>query len=113
MPSTERKSFADPRQQSSFDVQYKLVSDALSLHAALSPLYTAKVYGLDCETTGLDPRQHRLRLVQIATDDQPVVIVDLAAIPRSGLKPLRKLLCGQSHQNITERQVRLAIPHYG
>jgi DNA polymerase-1 len=94
MPSTQRKSFAALDQQSSFDVQYKLVSDALNLHTALSPLYTAKVYGLDCETTGLDPRQHRLRLVQIATDDQPVVIVDLAAIPRSGLKPLRKLLCG-------------------
>lgn len=82
--------------QNRSDVQYELVSDAQSLHTTLSPLYTAPIFGLDCETTGLDPRQHTLRLVQIAVPNRPVAIVDLAAIPGSRLKPLRKLLCGRA-----------------
>lgn len=75
-------------------VQYKLVSDGLNLQKALSPLYIAKAYGLDCETTGLDPHTAKLRLIQIAIPNQPVIIVDLAAIPASQLQPLKKLLTG-------------------
>ncbi|MBR8834451.1 MAG: bifunctional 3'-5' exonuclease/DNA polymerase [Stigonema ocellatum SAG 48.90 = DSM 106950] len=78
------------------DVQYQLVQDAQSLESACQSLATAKVIGIDTETTGLDPRTHRLRLVQIAAEKMPVMIVDLAAIPIAKLKPLRQLLTNDS-----------------
>lgn len=96
MTSAQRNSLAAPRPETTFDVQSQLISDAESLQVALSPLYTASLFGLDCETTGLDPRQHQLRLVQIAVPEHPVVIVDLAAIPKNKLKPLKKLLTGKA-----------------
>lgn len=71
---------------------YHLVTDAQSLAESLKPLAAAKVIGLDTETTGLDPHQHKIRLIQIAAPDQPVVIVDLAALAPDALDPLRQLL---------------------
>lgn len=71
---------------------YQLVTDAQRLAEVLKPLATAKAIALDTETTGLDPHQHKIRLIQIAVPDQPVVIVDLAAIAPEALDPLRELL---------------------
>ena len=78
------------------DVQYQLVQDAQTLKSACQSLATAKSIGIDTETTGLDPRTHRLRLVQIAASGMPVMIVDLAAIPANKLRPLRQLLTNGS-----------------
>ncbi|MBD2772603.1 bifunctional 3'-5' exonuclease/DNA polymerase [Iningainema sp. BLCCT55] len=74
------------------DMQYQLVQDAQTLESVCQSLAAAKVIGIDTETTGLDPRTHRLRLVQIAAKGMPVMIVDLAAIPVDKLKPLKQLL---------------------
>ncbi|WP_339384949.1 bifunctional 3'-5' exonuclease/DNA polymerase [Iningainema tapete] len=73
-------------------MQYQLVQDAQTLESVCQSLAAAKVIGIDTETTGLDPRTHRLRLVQIAAKGMPVMIVDLAAIPVDKLKPLKQLL---------------------
>lgn len=35
-----------------------------------------RAHGVDTETTGLDPRKHRVRLIQVATKES-VLIVDL------------------------------------
>ncbi|MBW4571977.1 MAG: bifunctional 3'-5' exonuclease/DNA polymerase [Tolypothrix carrinoi HA7290-LM1] len=78
------------------DVQYQLVQDAQTLKSACQSLATAKTIGIDTETTGLDPRTHQLRLVQIAASGMPVMIVDLAAIPANKLRPLRQLLTNES-----------------
>lgn len=78
------------------DVQYQLVQDAQTLKSACQFLATVKVIGIDTETTGLDPRTHQLRLVQIAAKGIPVMIVDLAAIPVDKLKPLKQLLTNGS-----------------
>jgi DNA polymerase-1 len=68
------------------------VTDAQSLAESLKPLAAARVIALDTETTGLDPHQHKIRLIQIAVQDRPVVIVDLGAIAPDALDPLRQLL---------------------
>lgn len=73
-------------------IAYQLVSDAQALANALKPLATVRVLGLDTETTGLDPHQNNIRLIQIAVPDHPVVIVDLAAIAPADLAPLHQLL---------------------
>ncbi|MDF5725193.1 MAG: bifunctional 3'-5' exonuclease/DNA polymerase [Rhizonema sp. PD37] len=78
------------------DVQYQLVQDAQTLELACQSLAAAKVIGIDTETTGLDPRTHKLRLVQIAAKAMPVMIVDLATIPYDQLKPLKRLLTNGS-----------------
>ncbi len=43
------------------------------------------IYGVDTETTGLDPHKHRVRLVQVATKHS-VLIVDLDGFRRGGLR---------------------------
>lgn len=73
-------------------ITYQLVSDAQALANALKPLAAVRVLALDTETTGLDPHQNNIRLIQIAAPDQPVVIVDLAAISPADLAPLHQLI---------------------
>ena len=61
-------------------VPYRLITSGNALKAALRPLETAQILGLDCETTGLDPHTHTIRLVQIAVPSQPVLLIDLSTI---------------------------------
>ena len=51
-----------------------LLTTPTAVETALLTLLTAPVVGLDCETTGLDVRRHRLRLVQLATPDGVYVV---------------------------------------
>jgi DNA polymerase-1 len=56
---------------------YQLIDTAFNLETALQPFQRAKIIGIDCETTGLDPYQAKIRLLQLAIPDHPVIIVDL------------------------------------
>ncbi|CBN53536.1 MULTISPECIES: bifunctional 3'-5' exonuclease/DNA polymerase [Kamptonema] len=73
-------------------VQYELIANSSKLSEILSPLMKARVIGIDTETTGLDPLTERIRLIQIAAPQHPVIIVDLAALADSELSPLKALL---------------------
>jgi DNA polymerase-1 len=57
------------------------------LQAVLPTLAAEPVIALDTETTGLDPRSDRLRLVQLATPAQTLVI-DIDTVPAPLLTPL-------------------------
>lgn len=82
---------------SSFNYPYQLINSAAALETALRPFGEAKVIGIDCETEGgTDPHQAKIRLVQLAIPNHPVVIVDLAAIDSADLSPLRQLLRGNA-----------------
>jgi DNA polymerase-1 len=59
--------------------EYILVRDDAGLRTASQALDETEVVGLDTETTGLDPRQDRLRLLQLATD-RGVFVVDAFAV---------------------------------
>jgi DNA polymerase-1 len=70
---------------------YRLVADAQGLADVLAALADAELLGLDCETTGLDPRRDRVRLLCLAV---PTIeaghfayVVDLDAIDPSPLFP--------------------------
>ncbi len=54
------------------DVQ--LITSPSELKSALPVLLAAPTVGLDCETTGLDPRRDQLRLVQLAVPDRTYVV---------------------------------------
>lgn len=54
--------------------EFEYITTAARLEAVMSDLLAAPVLGLDTETTGLDPLKDQLRLIQIATPHQTVVI---------------------------------------
>jgi DNA polymerase I len=66
---------------------YTMVTEATQLARLLPQLQAAPRLGIDTETTGLDPLTHRLRLVQLATADD-VIVVDTATVPVQMLAPL-------------------------
>jgi DNA polymerase I-like protein with 3'-5' exonuclease and polymerase domains len=66
--------------------------DQLKKHQ--SSLQSAAVVGIDTETTGLDPLQDQLRLVQIATPGSPTLIIDMWRTDPATHGCLRDLLSG-------------------
>jgi DNA polymerase I len=75
-------------------VSYKFVEDGEQLAAVLNPLQTCPVIAVDTETTGLDPLKDKIRLIQIAAENYPVIIIDLFKIQKEMLSPLAELLRG-------------------
>jgi DNA polymerase I-like protein with 3'-5' exonuclease and polymerase domains len=67
---------------------YTLIEDTAGLQTVMQALDESDIVGLDTETTGLDPRADRVRLLQLGTD-RGVYLVDCFAVdPR----PLLALL---------------------
>lgn len=64
-----------------------VIDDAAGLQEVLSRLAQDEVVGLDTETTGLDPRTHQLRLLQLAAPDC-VYVVDVDRVDPHLLAPL-------------------------
>jgi DNA polymerase-1 len=75
-------------------VTYELVEDGSQLDAVLKPLEDCQAIAIDTETTGLDPLKDRIRLVQIAAENYPVLVIDLFKVQKDALTPLRELLQG-------------------
>jgi DNA polymerase-1 len=65
---------------------YVLVRDGADLQAVAQALDETDLVGVDTETTGLDPRTDRLRLIQLATD-RGVFLVDCFAVDPAPLWP--------------------------
>src|SRR5215210_6918022 len=70
---------------------YRLVTDAQELPGVAETLSGAEALGADLETTDLSPRDGRIRLLQLATPDEPFV-VDAFAV--RDLSPLKDVLEG-------------------
>jgi DNA polymerase I-like protein with 3'-5' exonuclease and polymerase domains len=68
---------------------YRLVTDAQDLTGVAETLENAEVIGADIETTGLSPRDGRIRLLQLATDKETFV-VDVFEV--HNLSPLKSVL---------------------
>jgi DNA polymerase I-like protein with 3'-5' exonuclease and polymerase domains len=68
---------------------YEYVQDDDSLRQALAQRLDAEIIGLDCETTGLDPLHDTVCLLQLATPDHPVLIINFRTLTGTG----RQLLC--------------------
>jgi DNA polymerase-1 len=82
------------------DVTYQLITSGKELESALrwhtlvggESLEQPPMFGLDCETTGLDPHVHTIRLIQLAVPDQPVMLIDLPQIAPCDRRLLQRLL---------------------
>lgn len=71
---------------------YQLITQPQEVESALQPLQNVSILGIDCETTGIDPITSKVRLVQLAIPNHPVIILDLFALPSTSLAPLKALL---------------------
>jgi DNA polymerase I-like protein with 3'-5' exonuclease and polymerase domains len=78
---------------------FLLVTDAADLPAVVSAVEESVRVALDTETTGLDPRTDRVRLLSLATDTQDggrfVCLIDLLALDAAALAPLWEALAGR------------------
>jgi DNA polymerase-1 len=68
---------------------HKLVTDAFGLIGIAKSLKSTEAVGVDIETTGLSPRDGRVRLLQLATPDE-TFIIDVFEI--RDLAPLKEVL---------------------
>ena len=68
---------------------YKLITDAPDLVDIAETLEAAEAIGVDLETTGLSPRDGKIRLLQLATPDETFVV---DVFETSDLAPLKKVL---------------------
>jgi DNA polymerase-1 len=68
---------------------YSIITDTAGLRAVVEAVAASRMVGFDTETTGLDPRADRVRLLQLAPDASPApFVIDLFAIARAALEPL-------------------------
>ena len=73
---------------------YMLITDKDEILPHFNALKLAKVLAVDTETTGLNPHSDRLRLIQLATEGLPVVIIDCFSFLLNGIETIKDILEG-------------------
>lgn len=73
-----------------------LVEDSSLLQDKIVPFMDADVIGIDTETTGLDPLRDGTRLIQIAAEGLPVLVIDMFRVGEGGIPCLRNLFARNS-----------------
>jgi len=66
-------------------LDYYFVTSVHELYAVLEELAPYHAIGISIETTGLDPLIDRIRVIQLAVSDQPVVLVRCDPLPRDSV----------------------------
>lgn len=74
------------------NISYIYVDKDEKLEEALKLLNGSKVLGIDTETTGLDPINNKVRLLQIASSDNPVFVIDMFNMSETSKERLRSVL---------------------
>lgn len=74
--------------QNLIDDSYQLIENDEDLLKSIELLKDEKVLGIDCETTGLDAHLHKLRLIQIASENNPTFLIDCFKCDIKLLQPL-------------------------
>lgn len=72
-------------------MDYQLILTPSDLLPHLPTLLKAPVLAADTETTGLDPHSNRLRLLQLAVDGHPVLLIDCFSFLPSGADLLQQV----------------------
>jgi len=68
------------------------ISNNQEIAPYLPLLKQAKAFAVDTETTGLDPHLNKLRLIQIAADELPVLVIDCFSFLPDGLDIIKEVL---------------------
>jgi len=75
---------------------HKLIEHPDGLNPYIGPLQKAPVIAVDTETTGLDPHEDKLRLIQIACEGAPVLIIDCFSFLPCGREALQKIMASDA-----------------
>ncbi|MBD2060595.1 strawberry notch C-terminal domain-containing protein [Oculatella sp. FACHB-28] len=78
--------------------EIRLVTTIDQLQQTVDLYQDAAVLAIDTETTGLDPHLDRIRLIQLASADRPITVIDCAALAQEDLKPFNQLLQGEAEK---------------
>ncbi len=73
-------------------MDYRLVTCKEELAPYLPAVKQAKVLAVDTETTGLNPHTDRIRLIQVASDGLPVILIDCFTFLPDGLGIIKDIL---------------------
>lgn len=90
---------------------YIVISDTELLQVECQKRMKAESLGIDTETSGLDPLLHKICLIQIATKDHPVMIIDMRELQRQELNPLQALLTGPALKIFQNAKFDLKMLH--
>jgi DNA polymerase-1 len=82
---------ADDVSANSSRVMHTLVGSVDELTVVRQALDETEVVGLDTETTGLNPRTDKIRLLQLATD-RAIYLIDMFTVPPDALAPVFEML---------------------
>lgn len=74
------------------DFKYCITTEDAKLQLQKILDYHYEILGFDTETTGLNPHQHKIRLIQIAPPNQPVIIIDCFQVILAELPELKQIL---------------------
>ena len=72
------------------EVKYMLIDTDEKLDAHINLITASRLLAVDTETTGLNPYLSKLRLLQIAVPEKPVLVIDLWKLSEGGLGRLKK-----------------------
>lgn len=72
-------------------VEYRVIRSVEEIEPYLAQLRRARVMAVDTETTGLDPHEHRLRLIQLAAPGLPALVIDCDGFLPKGAGLLSRL----------------------
>lgn len=72
-------------------MDYILIDNGEALKAQIPALLKSKVLAIDTETTGLSPREHKLRLIQIASETLPILLIDTWKLNEASIELIRLL----------------------
>ena len=73
-------------------MDYALISNKEAILPYLPAVMQSKVLAVDTETTGLNPHTDRIRLVQLAAEGLPVLVIDCFTFLPDGVEILRDVL---------------------
>lgn len=73
-------------------MDYLRIGSPADLQPHMGTLLAATAIAVDLETTGLDAHLHRIRLIQLAVDGTPPLVIDADAFLPKGLDMLRQAL---------------------
>lgn len=77
---------------------YKYVKDEQGLRESIERWKGKEAIGVDTETTGLDFFNDRVRLLQLAVQSEPTLVIDCFTLTQNS----KKILCGYLLKPITK-----------
>lgn len=73
------------------NIKYLYIDKDKKLDEVLSMISSSKILGIDTETTGLDPITNKVRLLQIAAADRPVLVIDMFLLSEEAKHKLKNI----------------------